>query len=245
MENDSQDIDPIIVKYIREEQLSKFEQDALAAWIARGEERETMLKHLKKNSNDRLRELGNLEEVGGRIWDKVLERIQADNSRTKDPIVAEPIYNEVIPNASSSKIITDVRLINKTLLKLARKDLTHIHKMEPREFEFLVAELLDEKGYQVEITPQSRDWGKDLIATKHIDFGKLIFYVECKRYEPSRPVGIEVVQRLEGVISGEATMGLIVTSSDFSKPAIDYTTRKLAHLMNLVNYIELCEWIKK
>jgi restriction endonuclease Mrr len=86
--------------------------------------------------------------------------------------------------------------------------------------------------------------GKDLIAVKHMDFGEFIFFVECKRNELVRPVGIEVVQRLYGAVTGNATAGLIVTSSDFSAPAKTFT-KKIEHQKSLVSYYKLCEWIKE
>ena len=95
-----------------------------------------------------------------------------------------------------------------------------VYGLPPRLFEKLVALILERLGYAVTLTPASRDGGWDLYAERLTDLGRLEYLVECKRWSPSRPVGIDVVQRLYGVVSGsKATGGVVVTTSRFTAPA--------------------------
>ena len=55
------------------------------------------------------------------------------------------------------------------------------------------------RGYDVELTPQTRDGGKDIYAARRDDLGTFLYIVECKRYAPDNPVGVEVIRALHGV----------------------------------------------
>ena len=143
------------------------------------------------------------------------------------------------------KLITDVRVINKALFDLIKKKPSDIYNLSPRQFEIFVAELFEREGYQVELTPETRDGGKDIIVAQNNITGNLLFYVECKRFSIGRPVSINVIQRLHGaVVADKATAGIVVTSSYFSKPAINHTER-IRNQMSLIDYVELNNRIKR
>jgi restriction system protein len=96
-------------------------------------------------------------------------------------------------------IISDVRFVSDSLLKTVGEDPNLVHALTPREFEQLSAELFQRQGYQVTITPQTRDGGKDLYLAKADGFGSFLYIVECKRYAPDNPVDVGVVRSLYGV----------------------------------------------
>ena len=48
------------------------------------------------------------------------------------------------------------------------RDKDAIYDISSREFEELIAEVFSQQGYNVEITPATRDGGCDIIATKEI-----------------------------------------------------------------------------
>ncbi len=51
-------------------------------------------------------------------------------------------------------------------------------------------------------------------------------YIQAKRYAPENRIGREAVQAFVGSLTGEgATKGVFVTTSDFSRPALDYVQR--------------------
>lgn len=58
----------------------------------------------------------------------------------------------------------------------------YILDLKPREFELLIANLYEELGYETEVTPATRDGGKDIIGRIKREEGKDIVYAECKLY---------------------------------------------------------------
>ena len=116
--------------------------------------------------------------------------------------------------------------------------------LDSRKFEEAIAEILERDGYKTELTKQSRDGGRDILAYLPHSLGNSLFLVECKRYAEENKVGIEIVQRIFGVFSGEkATASAIVTTSDFSSDAKKWRTdNSLEHLVELRNFDYLKEW---
>jgi restriction system protein len=100
-------------------------------------------------------------------------------------------------------------------------------------------------GYNVELTPTTRDGGKDISATRRDGLRTVVFLVEAKRYAPGRLVGIEIVQRLHGVVSGElGTGGIVVTTSGFTAPARTFQQRdNVRRQLSLRDYRDLQDWL--
>lgn len=122
-----------------------------------------------------------------------------------------------------------------------------LYHLTDLEFEIIMAEVYQKLGYNVIRTPQTRDGGKDIILTDHSPTGDFIYYVECKKYAPQRPVGIGIVQRLNGVIVNDnVNGGVIATTSYFSKPAKDFINNsnqnriKMHDIHNLQVLFEKC-----
>jgi restriction system protein len=90
-----------------------------------------------------------------------------------------------------------------------------LYELEPRQFEELIARVFEAFGFEVELTARTRDGGRDLIAISNFP-SRIKYLIECKRYSPERRVGIDVVQRLHGVVIGEpSTAGILATTSGF------------------------------
>ena len=116
--------------------------------------------------------------------------------------------------------------------------------LSPRRFEELVAAIFRNNGFTVELTPQTHDGGVDIIAVQHSAFtGELIHLIECKRYHPSRKVGIGVVQRLLGTVTQRrATKGIVVATSSFSRDAIR-VAKETRHVIALNDYKSIVGWL--
>lgn len=124
------------------------------------------------------------------------------------------------------------------------KDPDSIYKMHPRRFEELVAELLSARGFDVQLTPPSGDGGRDILASKETDLGRLLHLVECKRYAPHRPIGVGLVTTLYGTVETErATNGVLVTTSRFTKGAIQKASQ-LEYRIDLKDYEALKKWLR-
>lgn len=91
--------------------------------------------------------------------------------------------------------------------------------LEPRQFEELVAEIWRKLGYETELTARTKDGGRDVVAVRRLE-ASVRFLIECKRYNPSHKVGVELVRGLYGVTAHEkATKGILATTSTFTRGA--------------------------
>jgi HJR/Mrr/RecB family endonuclease len=131
------------------------------------------------------------------------------------------------------------------ILKQIHKDFPSIYSIDPRKFEELVAELLDRDEFKVQITPKTRDGGRDIFAYKESDLGTHLFLVECKRYAAHRKIGLDIVQRLHGVRDDDrASAAVIVTTAGFSPDAKKFE-EKNKHLLSLRDGTYLQGWIDR
>ncbi|MEN0057155.1 MAG: restriction endonuclease, partial [Mucilaginibacter sp.] len=176
-----------------------------------------------------------LAEVEQYIFEKIIFAGIRDN--TGQIILPEnPIFQE---------IKNDIIIVNGSALQWLKMRPENMYNLKPREFEEVMAELLEKRGYKVDLTQATRDGGKDLIIARHDDIGNFIYYVECKQYRQDRPVGVNLVRELAGTVDADkVTAGIMITSSYFSPDAVDFSN-KSKHRLSLVDYIKLREWLAK
>lgn len=142
-----------------------------------------------------------------------------------------------------SPIITDVISTNEKVLRLVQEEPEAVYSLSSREFEELVAELLYKQGYTVELTPPSKDGGFDMYAARKDGLGEFLYLVECKRYAPGNPVGVQVVRALHGMVQQEqATAGIVVTTSRFTKGAVEFQ-QSAQYKLSLRDYVHLKGWL--
>lgn len=95
--------------------------------------------------------------------------------------------------------------------------------LEPREFEKFIAEILRGLGFQnIELTSQSGDGGRDIVAVQHLNGIPILMNFECKRYAESRKIGPGPLRSLLGVCNTAdtaANIGVLVTTSTFTQGA--------------------------
>lgn len=166
--------------------------------------------------------------------------IESISNVTANKCIIDSLGN---PINDISEIRIDVSEVNDWMLNELRKNPTDLYKLSPRRFEELIAEVLMRKGYNVELTPATRDGGKDIYVARKDDLGSFLYLVECKHYEPTHKVGVSVIRDLYGVLSKEkATYGIVVTTSDFTKPAQDFQ-QDIKFQMSLKNFNSIQKWI--
>lgn len=106
------------------------------------------------------------------------------------------------------------------LLRKQARTAAGLKQMEPTNFELAVASLYLTLGYQVYVTPASRDQGIDLVAIKD----KERIALQCKRYKSMVPVG--QVRDFYGSFVGTYTRGIFVSTSTFSKATRDWAEER-------------------
>ncbi|HEX6042343.1 restriction endonuclease, partial [Longimicrobium sp.] len=130
-----------------------------------------------------------------------------------------------------------------TILYRVQEAPDKVYSLSPREFEELVAELLHRQGFQVTLTPPSRDGGFDMYAVRKDSLVETLYLVECKRYARTNRVGVEIVRALMGVVDTErANAGIIVTTSTFTQGAREFQ-RRLQNVLSLRDNRYLYDWL--
>lgn len=155
----------------------------------------------------------------------------------QEPVAIPPVAEEVSLHLDT---------INEEFIKYLAKHPNLLYEIDPRRFEILVAELLADMGYEVELTPESRDGGRDILAALTVPHGKILTLVECKRYSPDRKIGIDIVERFLWVLDrkDKASCGLIATTSYFSSGAIA-TEKEYKWRLGLKDFDGLQGWLGK
>lgn len=97
-----------------------------------------------------------------------------------------------------------------------------IKNMSPRDFEFFVAGIFENLGFNIKITQATRDGGHDIVATK-ADPIPFTLIVECKHWGEKHKVDVSVVRSVYGVqTTMQANQSVIVTSSKFTRDAREF-----------------------
>jgi hypothetical protein len=142
-------------------------------------------------------------------------------------------------------IATDVRGVSLEVLhKLARRP-EDLHLLSPRLFEEVMTEIFRRKGYEVTLTPASKDGGKDIYAVRKESGVTFLTLVECKHYAPDHKVGVELVRSLYGVVEEEkASAGILATTSSFTAGAHKFQ-RKVQFRIGLQDFVGLQNLLKE
>lgn len=110
-------------------------------------------------------------------------------------------------------------------------------KLDPGEFERLVGEYLKSKGFSnVVVSGRPGDGGID--GECDIPFINVKVAFQAKRYADTNSIGIELVQRLQGSMTGRFDRGIFITTSDYTSAARGWVEEVQAQI-TLINGDEL------
>src|SRR5688572_23725094 len=118
-----------------------------------------------------------------------------------------------------------------------------IDQLSPREFEELVASILEALGWQVSLTQATRDGGFDILAIQRPAPGlEASWLIECKKYAPDKRVGVEIIRQLYGVRDYLAIANAaVVTTATFTKESLEFARQRTA--IKLIDRTILLTWI--
>jgi Holliday junction resolvase-like predicted endonuclease len=120
-----------------------------------------------------------------------------------------------------------------SITKEIRSRRKELKDLSADEFEDLVKEFFERKGFTVEKTQKTRDGGKDLIAKIDHQGIPFIVFIECKHHR--KKIGIEFVRQLYGVQNIErVNKAILVTSSSFTKDAIKFSN-ETKYMIDLID----------
>ena len=133
---------------------------------------------------------------------------------------------------------------------LASELINKVVELSPAFFEKLVVELLVKMGYGGSIKDAGKAMGKSgdegIDGTiKEDKLGLDIIYIQAKRWRPGNVVGRPELQKFVGALAGQgAKKGIFITTSNFTKEAIEYTPRNETKIV-LINTIVIKLFIIK
>lgn len=185
--------------------------------------------------------LARLLQAGDRPASEILEALSAFSRSTILGPDGLPLERN---SPSERQILVDLNSMTAEALSRIYREPQLIHELTPRKFEEFVAELLSRLGYEVELTPASKDGGKDICVARKDHLGTFMYVVECKKYSPANPVKVNLVRQLSGVVQAErATAGILVTTSSFTRGARELE-KQLSHQISLKDYMDIQDWLK-
>ena len=110
-----------------------------------------------------------------------------------------------------------------------------IDHMTGEDFEQYVGEILRWQGYRIIFTPQSGDFGVDIVASK----GRDKCAVQIKRYK-RRLDGAAIREAIAGKAVYGCSKAMVVTNSYFTKAAVELALRNECEL---VDRDKLADWV--
>lgn len=156
----------------------------------------------------------------------------------------EELYAESELDSIEEKSII-VTTIDDEIKKYLKKHPEKLYELSPRKFEELVASILKDLGFNVELTQATRDGGRDIIAHVRNAVCSYLTHIECKRYAPDNKVGVGIVRKVLGVHHiRKATKSIIVTTSFFSNDAIK-EAEMMENLIDLKDFNDLKSWLQR
>jgi restriction system protein len=133
-------------------------------------------------------------------------------------------YEPTLPDGRAHGLWDAIALIRARWMASNVSDRDALFQLSPRELERMVAALYRSLGYGVQLTPASKDGGRDVIITRNNPGNYDLALVECKAYVKS--VGVRIARELLGVVSDEkVNRGVIVTTGFFTQGAKDLAGR--------------------
>lgn len=116
-----------------------------------------------------------------------------------------------------------------------------LYSLSPRGFEIFVAELYKAQGYNVVLTQNSNDYGRDVILKTNA--GDI--FIECKRYSNGNlALGREIAQKLLGSVQRfGAIKGIIITTGQFHKNA--YEVERMVNNLELIDIDDIMIMLMK
>lgn len=161
-------------------------------------------------------------------------------ARQNDILLASPLTIPIAATVGSR--------MQELIFEISR-DPKVLRELGSRKVEELVAGLIEDKGYEVQLTARTRDGGRDIIALK--GKGELLadekYLIEVKHPEPEHPVSVGTVRELVGVGTVEPSTGLVLVSTTrFTRDAVELAAREvLRYRLSLKDYKDLMDWVEE
>ena len=163
---------------------------------------------------------------------------EGDTTKEKKAETTSVVAQFTPAESPQERIESALRQMNE---ELADELMSEVMKISCYEFERLVIKLLIAMGYgsmeenEDSVTRKSGDEGIDGIVSAD-KFGFDSIYVQAKQWKEGNVVGRPEIQKFLGALAGQgATKGIFITTSHFTKEAVEFAAKQLHSKIVLVN----------
>lgn len=173
----------------------------------------------------------------------VLEEYSAEGADEVDSAAVRLVFEQAKSPEQEARTRLDLITVDDELIAHLRDHPDEMYALHPRRFEELIAAILRNLGYSIELTGRGADGGVDIIATQKSGIGESLLIVDCKRYGPRKPVGVGIVRSLYGIAEQmRASLAMLATTSFFTAPAREFQ-RTVRYRISLKEYGDLLIWL--
>lgn len=138
-----------------------------------------------------------------------------------------------------------LRVVSRRFAQLIAEDARNLDKLEWRQLEMTLAEVFEGLGFSVELTPGSKDKGKDIILECYVTGSKHTYIVEVKHWRAGNRVGQSTLKDFLDIIVRESREGgLFLSSSGYCDNAFEMLTeieREKLKFGNEEKVVSLCK----
>lgn len=144
-----------------------------------------------------------------------------------DPVLCEQFREYMRWKWICSLVQGDFDALNTELYAYFGKKPEQLHRLHWRDFEKLVAELLESQGFDTELGPGVGDGGVDIRLIQRDPMGDILTLVQVKRYAKHQKVELQAIQALHGaMVATGANRSMFVTTSDYQRCGRRFAARE-------------------
>ncbi len=196
-----------------------------------------------------------IPDIGQAVQDAVALKVRESYTylqHLSDVLDREPDTHEVVEHPETDLLLPETRerivLYSPSirLLEQLRSFQISLHDLHWRQLEELVAEMLTQDGYHVQLGPGTKDGGVDIIAMKEDPITGFFMAVwQAKKLKAGNKVDIHVIRELADTRQQhKATKGIIVTTTSLTKGALERIEQD-CYTLGKVDGNDLFSWIRK
>lgn len=156
---------------------------------------------------------------------------------------------EIDSNIDRLEVDQILRVISRRFAQLIAEDARNLDKLEWRHLEMTLAEVFEGIGFLVELTPGSKDKGKDIILECRVSGNRHTYIVEVKHWRAGNRVGKSTLKDFLNVIVRESRQGgLFLSTSGYCDNAFEMLTeidRERLKFGNEDKVVSLCKTYMK